>query len=210
MHAAFIWDLDGTLLDSYGTIVPSLKETYGESGIILDEEEIHRQIIAASVGTYIRQMAEVTGISSDKVQRRFTELRKQREGELRLMPHVREILVILKEHGAQHFIYTHNNRATNTILARLGVADSFDETVTSEYGFARKPAPDGINYLIEKYGLDREKTYYIGDRTIDMDCAKNAGIRGILYLPAGSCCSPNGSEDCTVSDLLDIDELGLC
>jgi len=41
----------------------------------------------------------------------------------------------------------------------------------------------------------------------DMDGAKNAGIKGVLYLPEGSYTEPNGSEDYIVKDLLDICEM---
>ena len=39
-----------------------------------------------------------------------------------------------------------------------------------------------------------------------MDCAKNAGIRGILFLPEGSPCVPNGAESVVVHDLREIGE----
>ncbi|MBR3483981.1 MAG: HAD-IA family hydrolase [Lachnospiraceae bacterium] len=82
--------------------------------------------------------------------------------------------------------------------------ECFNEIVTSQSGFARKPEPDGINYFIDKYNLNRKNVYYVGDRTIDMDCAKNAGVNGILYLPENSYCKPNGSETFIVKELSDI------
>lgn len=46
-------------------------------------------------------------------------------------------------------------------------------------GFERKPHPQGIFYLLEKYHLDRDRTYYIGDRRLDVEVAENAGIKSI-------------------------------
>ena len=40
-----------------------------------------------------------------------------------------------------------------------------------------KPDPEGVDYLVDKYQLDWSETYYIGDRTLDVDLADNAGIR---------------------------------
>ena len=78
--------------------------------------------------------------------------------------------------------------------------------VTKKNGFGRKPEPDGINYLVDKYGLDRQKTFYVGDRSIDMECAANAGIGGILYLPENAVTEPVGTERYIVRDLEEISE----
>ena len=42
--------------------------------------------------------------------------------------------------------------------------------------------PEGVDYLVDKYQLDRSETYYIGDRTLDVDLADNAGIGSINFL----------------------------
>ena len=84
------------------------------------------------------------------------------------------------------------------------MASFFREVVTSQSGFARKPAPDGILYLVEKYGLEPENTYYVGDRSMDMECAKNAGVSGILFLPERSTDVSGGGERYIVKDLLEI------
>ena len=51
--------------------------------------------------------------------------------------------------------------------------------VTSANGFARKPQPEAIEYLVEKYDLDKASTYYVGDRRIDVEAAENAGVKSI-------------------------------
>lgn len=53
---AFIWDLDGTLLDSYEIIVSSLYENYKEYGIELNKEDIHKHVIRYSVSSFIQKM----------------------------------------------------------------------------------------------------------------------------------------------------------
>ena len=99
--------------------------------------------------------------------------------------------------------------STDEVLRRLGLYGFFDEIITGQSGFPRKPAPDALLYLIGKYALDPSETYYVGDRTIDMDCARNAGVSGILYRPNDSLCEPNGSERYIVSDLVQIARIPL-
>ena len=57
----------------------------------------------------------------------------------------------------------------------------FTEILTSQSGFARKPNPEAATYLLDKYQLDSEKTYYIGDRTLDVEFAQNSGIQSINF-----------------------------
>jgi len=52
----------------------------------------------------------------------------------------------------------------------------------SQSGFERKPHPEAANYLLDKYQLDPESTYYIGDRTLDVEFAQNSGIQSINFL----------------------------
>ena len=78
-----------------------------------------------------------------------------------------------------HFVYTHKGITANDVLERLGVRQYFTEVVTSANGFARKPEPEAINYLLDKYDLDKTSTYYVGDRRLDVEAAENAGIKSI-------------------------------
>ena len=63
-----------------------------------------------------------------------------------------------------------------------------------------------MTYLLEKYGLETLKTAYVGDRTLDVLCAKDAGVQAILYLPEGSCVEPNGKEDRIIRNLMELTE----
>ena len=203
---AYIWDLDGTLLDSYEAIVESVYKTYQEFHIETNKEEILQEAITTSVGDYILKTEARTGIPFEKLKTRYSEIGEEEKDKIKLIPHAQEILACLKAKGARHFVFTHRGLTTRDILTRLGIYDYFDEIVTGKDGFARKPDPSAIRYLVEKHGLDRENTYYVGDRTIDIDCACNAGIRSIMFLPEGSRARANGKETFIVKDLMEIAE----
>ena len=64
-----------------------------------------------------------------------------------------------------------------TILRDLGLDVYFTEILTSQSGFARKPSPEAATYLISKYHLKPDRTFYIGDRTLDIEFALNSGIK---------------------------------
>lgn len=203
-NTAFIWDLDGTLLDSYPVIVASLQETLEEIGIHYEKEEIHQHVIKESVSSFIEKIEKQTGVDFSTLKKRYSEISNEKALDLKLISHAKELLKQSTEMGVRHFIYTHRGKTTNVILKNNGINQYFQEVLTSQSGFARKPDPEAIHYLMEKYELAPENTYYIGDRSLDIECGVNAGIKTILYLDEKSCGAATGKEDRIVSDLLEI------
>ncbi len=204
---ALIWDLDGTLLDSYPVIVSAILEAYREYGFEPDRDTLYREIMATSLYSWIEKTEKATGIPYDPVLRRYLEINDRDKMRIPAMLHAEEALRALKARGIPSFVFTHRGASTVPVLKNIGLFGFFDEILSADDGFPRKPDPSAILYLVEKYGLDPESTYYVGDRTIDMECAENAGIRGILFLPDISPVRATGKETHTVRDLLEIPDL---
>ena len=117
------------------------------------------------------------------------------------MPQAVEVLTELRARGIMHFLFTHRGASTAAVLARTGLAGLFCEILTAQSSFPRKPAPDALRYLVDQYVLNPAATWYVGDRTLDMDCAARAGIRGILFCPPGSPVCPTGTEERVIDAL---------
>ncbi|CYU34063.1 TPA: HAD-IA family hydrolase [Streptococcus suis] len=179
MTPTFIWDLDGTLLDSYEAILAGIQETYQEYVLPFDRAEVRKFILRYSVKDLLVRDADKYGLDSDELNRvRATSL-KEKNTQIPLMAGAVEILNWTAEQGIQNFVYTHKSDNAFQVLEDLGVRHHFTEILTSDSGFARKPSPEALLFLIEKYGLDKENTYYIGDRLLDVETAVNAGIHSI-------------------------------
>ena len=209
MNVALIWDLDGTLLDSYGVIVDSLHQIYLEKGIEIDKKEILFDVINESVSAFIKKMEERFGVPFDALKDRYSYISGKEKLNIKAMKHAKEILEYLQSKGIKNYVFTHRGVTTETVLKNIGLYDYFDEIVNSQSGFKRKPSPDGLNYLIDKYSLDKERTYYVGDRPIDIACANNAHIKSIMFIPKDGVAKASGKETYIISDLLDIKELSL-
>ena len=208
MKPSFIWDLDGTLLDSYPIIVDSLYQVYKEKlGIELDKDRIHREIIKYSVSHFLNDLEKETGIKFDALKDRYSYISGKEKLNIQLMKNGLEILKYLKEQGIHSYVFTHRGVSTEPVLRNLGIYDYFDEVVTSINQFKRKPDPEGINYLIDKYHLDKDNTYYVGDRAIDIECANNAHIKSIMFISSDSPSKPTGKETIVINDLLDIKKI---
>lgn len=200
----FIWDLDGTLLDSYGAIMEAAAETAAEAGLRDSAGEVLKAVKRGSVREYLTDVSARSGQPLEGLIERYRYFTHRLDGSITLIPGVREVLEELRRGGAVHFVYTHRGDSSGPILERLGIRDCFREIVTSRHAFRPKPSGDGVRYLTEKYGLDPARTWYVGDRTLDVMCAKDAGVKAILYLPPDSCVSPTGQEDLVVRDLREI------
>lgn len=178
-QTAFIWDLDGTLIDSYEAIMEALAVTYETFDFDFQAEPIRRYIIKESVGKLLDILAKQHGLSSEELKTFFIQEQVKRDDKIKLMPFAKEALQWAKDRGIKQFMYTHKGASTEAVLAELGIVSYFTEILTSVSGFERKPHPQGIFYLLEKYHLDRDRTYYIGDRCLDVEVAENAGIKSI-------------------------------
>lgn len=179
---AFIWDLDGTLLDSYDAILAGLEETYATYQLPFDRASIKDYILKHSVQDLLVAVAEEYHLDVTDLNQRRAESLAEKNAQVLLMDGARDVLAWGQEAGIEQFVYTHKGENAFVILRDLGLESVFTEILTSQSGFARKPDPEAAIYLMEKYELHPEKIYYIGDRSLDIDFARNSQIQSINFL----------------------------
>ena len=181
-RTTFIWDLDGTLLDSYEAILSGIEETFGQFSIPYDKESVREFILKYSVQDLLGQVAEERNLDAEVLNQVRAQSLAEKNAQVVLMAGAREVLAWADEAGIQQFVYTHKGDNAFTILRDLGLECYFTEILTNQSGFARKPSPEAGTYLLDKYELDPRTTYYMGDRTLDVEFAQNSGIQSINFL----------------------------
>lgn len=181
-ETAFIWDLDGTLLDSYEAILSGIEETFAQFTIPYDKEKVREFILKFSVQDLLEQVAEERKLDAEVLNQVRAQSLAEKNAQVVLMLGAREVLAWADQAGIQQFVYTHKGDNAFAILRDLGLESYFTEILTSQSGFARKPNRESATYLLDKYQLNPEKTYYIGDRTLDVEFAQNSGIQSINFL----------------------------
>lgn len=181
IETSFIWDLDGTLIDSYKVIVESVAVMIKEYGIRMTKEEIYRHVKKESVVGLFDELASGIEDSYEVLKAKYGCETKLREKDIELIDQAEEILSWLRDKGIKHYIYTHRGKTTQGIIERLGIDHYFIEVITSVNGFERKPGPEALDYLVNKYKLKKETTYYVGDRSLDVLCANNAGLQSVFF-----------------------------
>lgn len=176
----FIWDLDGTLIDSYEVFLEALSESFANFNLPFDRETVYNFIKGQSVNALLKEQP----VPFQEIKEDFTANSTAKNDKIKLMVGAKAVLDWTQKENIQNFIYTHKGKNAYDLLNQLEISPYFLEIVTSENGFKRKPHPEAINYLLEKYKLKPEETYYIGDRILDIEAAHNSGIYSINFLSA--------------------------
>ncbi|MBI9011462.1 MAG: HAD-IA family hydrolase [Clostridiales bacterium] len=197
----FIWDLDGTLVDSYEIITRNVHQVVKEH-LNLSQEDIFKRITDASISGFFREEAKKNNLSLEALYNAYMSVDDGVvSSEYHLIRGCKDILELLQQQGHQHFIYTHRGLATLEIIKANDIDHYFIEVVTSDNGFRRKPESEALDYLIEKYDLDKSNTYYVGDRSLDVECGNIAGIKTIYFNEQGK---SNYKADYSIQSLKDI------
>ncbi len=177
-----IYDFDGTLSDSYPCFANCFLDVLQKYGIEDTYENVY-DYLKVSVGHCIKQykypVEDIKIISKD-----FHEFHNLRApAEQFPMEGARELLEFVKANGGHNYIFSHSGAIVGTMLKVWGWQDLFDGILDATTPVERKPSPHGCYYLMGKYEMKKADTIIVGDRDLDTDSGRNAGIAGCLFDP---------------------------
>jgi HAD superfamily hydrolase (TIGR01549 family) len=191
-HTAFLFDLDGTLIDSVYQHVLAWKEALDEEGVVLPVWNIHRKI-GMSGGLFTNILLRETGLDItperiERLQQRHAEAfnRHHAQGSVRPLPGARELLQFLTQEKIPWAIATSGRMRTAAHnLAALGVDPNEVPVVTRDMVRHAKPDPDLFIAAAERLGVDIHHSLVIGDSIWDMLAAQRARALGVGLLSGG-------------------------
>lgn len=176
-----IYDFDGTLSDTYPCFTEAVLQTLKDFGMSDTYESVYAKL-KVSVGYTMR--CYDFGMDSAAARKYFHDIHNELAPKIqKAYPEAEEILRYAMAKGHKNYLYTHSGKIVKILLEQWGIADCFEDIIDSTMKFPTKPAPDALNYLCAKHGLDKKDCIMIGDRDIDTDCGRNAGMKGCLYDP---------------------------
>ena len=181
----FIWDFDGTLFDTYPVIIENIRQALQSFGFDADPKELMDKLLE-TVDHALSFYAEKYHIDKNTLSAAYQLQNITSNKELMALPMegVESTLKAIQAKGCDSYIFTHRPLAsTMAFLDKYDLSKYFTDFVApATPGFARKPAPDAIEYLVNKYGIPKGKAVMIGDRELDLASGKNAGIRTAHYI----------------------------
>ncbi|MFM0138432.1 HAD family hydrolase [Caballeronia grimmiae] len=190
IETSFLFDLDGTLVDSVYQHVLAWKEALDAEGIELSVWRIHRKI-GMSGGLFTNQLLRETHgeISAERVERLrqlHAEAYKRLRAQVCPLPGARELLAALTEAGTRWAIATSGRMETAAVnLEALGVDASKQVVITRDDVKYAKPDPDLFLAAAARLNVPIEHTVVVGDSIWDMLAARRCRSLGVGLLSGG-------------------------
>ncbi|MCB1354151.1 MAG: HAD family hydrolase [Rhodobacteraceae bacterium] len=187
---AFIFDLDGTLVDSVYQHVLAWKEALDTEGIDLSVWRIHRKI-GMSGGLFTNQLLREIGLEIepervDRLRQAHAEAYNRFTGRIRPLPGARELLAWLSEAGIPWAIATSGRMETAALnLQALGVDPETATVVTRDQVKYAKPDPDLFITAAERLDVPVETSVIVGDSVWDVLAATRCRALGVGLLSGG-------------------------
>ncbi len=184
VETAFLFDLDGTLVDSVYQHVLAWKDALDAEGIELSVWRIHRKI-GMSGGLFTNQLLRETGleISVERVERlrvAHAEAYQRYGTRVRPLPGARELLAYLSGAGIRWAIATSGRLEMSAgKIASLGVDLGRTTIITRDQVRYAKPDPDLFLAAAERLGVPIETTIVVGDSIWDMLAATRCRALGV-------------------------------
>ncbi len=187
---AFLFDLDGTLVDSVYQHVLAWREALEKGGIELAVWRIHRRI-GMSGGLFINALSRETGGTltkeeAAKMQHWHAEAYARMVDQVRPLPGARELLAYLTENRVRWAVATSGRiESAGRSLKILGVDPNKATVITRDQVRYAKPDPDLFLMAAEKLGADIETSIVVGDSVWDLLAARRAKALGVGLLSGG-------------------------
>ncbi|HET7251004.1 MAG TPA: HAD family hydrolase [Gemmatimonadales bacterium] len=186
---AFVFDLDGTLVDSVYEHVLAWREALERVGVELSVWRIHRRIGMSGgllVDALLRETArQVTPEQTEQMKRYHAEAYARLSGSVRPLPGARELLRHLSELSIPWAIGTSGwMQSARPMLELLGVPASVP-VVTRDQVEHAKPDPDLFIAAVERLGVAVTDAVVVGDSVWDLLAARRARALAVGLLSGG-------------------------
>ena len=191
-----LFDLDGTLIETAPEIADAVNDTLLQFGHApASEQQITDWIGHGTRELLIQALAQASHATPEAVrsaaqfatiEAAFGQHYLRRCGSRsQLYPQVRGTLTALRAEGVRLALVTNKEaRYTQAVLEAHQLAHAFDRVICGDTLAVKKPNPAGIQACLQQFGVPPERALFVGDSSIDVATARNAGI-AVWVLPYG-------------------------
>ena len=181
-----IFDLDGTLVDSQPAALGATIEALSSFGVKATEAEL-RVVFGGGARKLLNHFLErdlgyerASELLEDAVKARAA-LQTNLTGKVELLPHVAELLALLKDRDFKLAVATMSSRAVvDSVLDYHGIRAYFDATLTIDDVTQGKPDPEILARTVEVLGGQVDSALYVGDSSHDLEASVSIGMPFLL------------------------------
>lgn len=181
----FIFDLDGTLLNTLNDLAASTNYALRTAGMPEHSVDDVRRFVGNGVKK-LMERAIPGGLSNPQFDETYATFRKHYlEHSLdTTKPYdgIPEVLAELKRRGKKLAIVSNKFYAATQELAAHFFPETIKVAIGERENIRKKPAPDTVLEAMRQLGVGKEGTVYIGDSDVDIDTARNVGVPCISVL----------------------------
>lgn len=183
----FIFDLDGTLLDTLHDLATSTNYALEKCHYPPHSIDEIRMMVGNGVALLIKR-AVPKGTSEDATTHIIDVFRKHytehSQDTTRPYDGIIEMLSSLKQQGKKIAVVSNKFDAATKTLCNKYFPNLIDIALgeNEAHGISKKPSPDMVNKAIKVLKMSPSESIYVGDSDVDLMTAKNAGIPCISVL----------------------------
>ena len=185
MYKNYIFDLDGTLLDTLGDLAASTNYALRQHGMAEHSIDDVRTFVGNGVGKLIER-AVPGGLENPEYESVLDTFRKHYMQHsldtTKPYPGIEDMLRRLRSEGCRVAVVSNKFYDATRELCLHFCADTVEVAIGERHDIRRKPAPDTVIEAMRQLGIDRSGTVYVGDSEVDIATARNTDIPGISVL----------------------------
>lgn len=201
-----LFDLDGTLVDTIPLWVHANVQALAERDCSIDGMVFLQEYY--NKGLHHSGILEKSGLSTDHADAFYSRRNDLFVDELRTkaewMDGAQSVLQYCKDQGVVGLMTGSRNRYIQALNERLRLSSYFQGVITfDETGNQMKPSPYGLQLLTNTLNLQPSHCVYIGDQPVDIEAAKNAGMKSI-FIPQATTASTELRPDLLLESLREL------
>ncbi|MBR4080276.1 MAG: HAD-IA family hydrolase [Clostridia bacterium] len=179
----FMWDFDGTLMDTYPAMVAAFLAACRRFGEEVDPAYA-LTLMKDNLTHCIRTVADERGMDFDALTAAYREEENAvPDDAVPPLPSIPEVLRALHAAGGRHYLVTHRDSRAWDFLRAAGLRELFEGGVVKEDRLPRKPEPDMVQAILDRFGIDPAEAVMIGDRPLDTAAGRAAGVLSLMLDP---------------------------
>ncbi|MCI0446246.1 HAD-IA family hydrolase [bacterium] len=181
-----IFDLDGTLIDSYHAIQESLNYVLEHYGLA----KVDLPTVKKMVGRGLENLMQ-RAVGDQRKEQAIALFRKSYDETVMrgtfLLPEVAETIRALHEKGIKMAVASNKPSIySRTILENFELNPFFEACYGPDVVKQPKPHPAMLEGLMKELSADKKETLYVGDMVIDVETARTAGVSVALIATGGN------------------------
>lgn len=177
-----LWNVDGTLFDTYPAVTYAYSKTLNEMGFSIPLNVIDG-LVRTSFNDLVEMLYQRFKLDPQILRAKFKEsYRAVSPTNQPPFPGVREVCEFIHQNSGINIAITHRSpEITQELFNAHNFAELIDDIFSAKQARLENPDPYMALAVLEKHGLNPDETLFVGDRECDIRAASTAGVRTCLF-----------------------------